>query len=122
MGKIKQTDIKSQSYYFYNDIINLDEFYGSKIKVDKKDFNETDLYYLGYEYKKKITECKYINSVNLLYLRILDMKDQFKKDKGDNVWYLKIFGDADVLKKFGKVLKLKLKKILVVLYSMIKIT
>ena len=43
----------------------------------------------------KITECNEINSVNPLYLKIKDMKGQFKK--GDNVWYLIIFGDANVL-------------------------
>ena len=65
MGELKQINIKNWSYYFYNDIIDLDEFDGSKIKVDKKDFNDIDIYYLGYEYKKKITECNKINSVNL---------------------------------------------------------
>ena len=49
MGKIKQINIKNQTYYFYNDIINLDEFDKSKIKVDKQNFNEIDIYYLGYE-------------------------------------------------------------------------
>ena len=53
------------------------------------------------------------------------MKGQFKKGKGDNVWYLITFGDANVLKKFANIWKsvrAKLKKIKVVLYSMIKIT
>ena len=36
MEEIKQTNIKNQTYYFCNDIINLDEFDRSKIKVDKK--------------------------------------------------------------------------------------
>ena len=36
MGEIKQINIKNRTYYFYNDIIDLDEFDGSKIKVDKK--------------------------------------------------------------------------------------
>ena len=53
--------------------------------------------------RKKITECNEINSVNPLYLRIKDMKGQFKKGKGDNVWYLIIFGDADVLRKFANI-------------------
>ena len=35
MGEIKQINIKNRTYYFYNDIIGLDEFDGSKIKVDK---------------------------------------------------------------------------------------
>ena len=77
----------------------------SKIKVDRKNFNDIDIYYLGYEYKKKITEFNKIDSVNPLYLEIKDMKGQFKKVKDDNVWYLIIFGDADVLKKFANVWK-----------------
>ena len=52
-----KTNIKNQSYYFYNDIIHLDEFDGSKIKVDTKNFNHIDIYYLRYESKKKNTEC-----------------------------------------------------------------
>ena len=105
MGEIKQINIKNRTYYFYNDIIDLDEFDGSKIKVDKKNFNDIDIYYLGYEYKKKITECNEINSVNPLYLRITDMKGQFKKGKDDNTWYLIIFGDIDVLRKFANICK-----------------
>ena len=105
MGELKEINIKNRTYYFYNDIINLYEFDGSKIKVDKKNFNDIDIYYLGYEHKKKITECNEINSVNPLYLRIKDMKGQFKKGKGDNVWYLIIFGDADVLRKFANIWK-----------------
>ena len=67
MGEIKQINIKNRTYHFYNDIINLDEFDGRKIKVDRKNFNDIDIYYLGYEYKKKITECNEINSVKPLY-------------------------------------------------------
>ena len=55
--------------------------------------------------RKNITECNKINSVNPLYLRINDMKGQFKKGKGDNVWYLVIFGDADVLRKSANIWK-----------------
>ena len=35
METIKETTIKNRTYYFYND-----EFDESKIKVDKKDFND----------------------------------------------------------------------------------
>ena len=70
----------------------------SKIKVDKKDFNDIDIYYLGYEHKKKISECNVINSVNLLYLRIVDMKGQFEKGK-DDAWYLIISYKDDVYEK-----------------------
>ena len=33
------------------------------------------------------------------------MKGQFKKGKGDNIWYLIIFGDTDDLKKFANIRK-----------------
>ena len=98
MGTIKEINIKNRTYYYYNDIIDLDEFDESKIKVDKKDFNDIDIYYLGYEYKKKITECNIIRSVNPLYLRIIDIKGQFEKGK-DDTWYLVISDKDDVYKK-----------------------
>ena len=105
MGAIKQINIKNRTYYFDNDIINLDKFNESKIKIDRKNFNDIDIYYLGYEYKKKNTQCNEINSVNPLYLRIKDMKGQFKKSKGDNVWYLIISNDANILRKFANIWK-----------------
>ena len=55
MGEIKQVNIKNRTYYFYNDIKNIDEFDESKIKVGRENFNDIDIYYLGYEYKKKFT-------------------------------------------------------------------
>ena len=33
------------------------------------------------------------------------MKGQFKKGKGDNLWYLIIFADADILGKFTNIWK-----------------
>ena len=67
MVETKQINIKIKIYYFYNNVINLDEFdRGSQIKVGKKDFNDIDIYYLSYEHKKKITEWDKINSVNQL--------------------------------------------------------
>ena len=76
MGEIKQIN-KHRTYYFCNDAINLDEYDESKIKVDRKNFNDIDIHYLGYEYKKETTKRNEKNSVNPLYLRIKDMKGQF---------------------------------------------
>ena len=105
MRELRKINIKNRSYYFYSDIIDFDEFDESKIKIDKKDFNDIDIYYLGYKYKKQITEYNVINSVNPLYLRIRDMKGQFKKGKDGNIWYLIIFGNADILRKFANIWK-----------------
>ena len=106
MEELRQKNTKNHSYYFYNDIIDFDEFDESKIKIDKKDFNDINISYLGYEYKKKITECNVINSVNPIYLRIRDITGQFKKNKDGNAWYLIISDDADILRKFANIWKI----------------
>ena len=36
MGTVKQINIKNQTYYFYNDIIDLQSFDSSLLKIDKK--------------------------------------------------------------------------------------
>ena len=104
METIKQVNIKNRTYYFYNDIIDLDEFDESKIKVDKKDFNDIDIYYLGYEHKKNISKCNVLNSVNPPYLRIVDTNGQFEKRK-DDAWYLVISDHDGILKKAVDIFK-----------------
>ena len=36
MGTVKQINIKNQTYYFYNHIIDLENFDSSLLKLDKK--------------------------------------------------------------------------------------
>ena len=48
MGKIRQINIKNRTYYFYNDQIDLKDFDARLLKIDKKDYNEIDIYYIGY--------------------------------------------------------------------------
>ena len=104
METIKEETIKNRTYYFYNDIINFDEFDESRIRVDKKDCNDIDICYLGYEHKKKISECNVINSKNPLYLRTITMNGQFEKGK-DDAWHLVISDKDDVCKKLVDILE-----------------
>ena len=69
MGETKQINIKNRTYYFYNDQINLNDFDARLSKIDKKDYNEIDIYYIGYVTIKKNGDYN-INSVNPLYLMI----------------------------------------------------
>ena len=48
MGQIRQINIKNRNYYFYNDQINLKDFDARLLKVEKKDYKEIDIYYIGY--------------------------------------------------------------------------
>ena len=52
MGTLKQINIKNQTYYFYNDIINLN-FDSSLLKIDKKSYKNIGIYHIGYITNKK---------------------------------------------------------------------
>ena len=48
MGEVKQINIKNQTSYFYNDIIDLKNFAASLWKVDKKSYKNIGIYIIGY--------------------------------------------------------------------------
>ena len=104
MGRTRQIDVKNRTYYFYNDQINLKDFDASLLKVDKKDYKEIDIYYIGYVTVKKIANCNNINSVNPLYLMINEMIGHFE-EKNENKYL--VLDDLDenkeVLKKYEEV-------------------
>ena len=81
MGEVKQINIKNRTYYFYNDQIDLKDFDAKLLKIDKKDYNEIDIYYIGYVTVKKIANCNNINSVNPLYLMINEIIGCFEEKK-----------------------------------------
>ena len=68
MGGVKQINIKNRTYYFYNDIIDLENFDSSLLKLDKKSYKDIGIYNIGYITIKKIDDCENINSVNSLCL------------------------------------------------------
>ena len=70
MDTTKQINIKNRTYYFYNDIIDLENFDAGLLKIDKKSYKDINIYNIGYVTKKKIGNCMNINSVNPLYLGI----------------------------------------------------
>ena len=70
MGTIKQIYIKNRTYYFYNDIIDLENFNSSLLKLDKKSYKDIGIYNIGHITIKKSGDCKNIYGVNPLYLHI----------------------------------------------------
>ena len=44
MGRIKQTNIKNHTYYFFNDMINIKDFDSNLLKIDKKSFKNIAIY------------------------------------------------------------------------------
>ena len=79
------------------------------LKINKKYYNEVDIYYIGYMNIKKIGYYNNINSVNPLYLMINQMIGHFEcnsiKEKNGNKYL--VLDDLDenkeVLKKYEEV-------------------
>ena len=66
-NKVKDIDVKNRTYYFFNDIIIINNFDPNNIKIDEKSYKNILTYYNGYV---TIKDSKYVkvNSVNPLYL------------------------------------------------------
>ena len=104
MQKIRQINIKNWTCYFYNDQIDLKDFDTKLLKIDKKDYNEIDIYYIGYVTVKKIANCNNINSVNPLYLMINEMIGHFEEKNGNKYLVLDdVDENKEVLKKYEEV-------------------
>ena len=74
------------------------------LKIDKNDYNDIGIYYIGYVTVKDIANCNNINCVNPLYLMINEMIGPFKEKNGHKHLVL---GDVDenneVLKKYREI-------------------
>ena len=42
MGNTKEINIKNRTYYFFNDIINIEDFSPSLVKIDWKSYKKDD--------------------------------------------------------------------------------
>ena len=48
MGSIKGRNIKDRTYYFYNDVIDIETFDSNNLKLDKKSYKDLDIYNISY--------------------------------------------------------------------------
>ena len=104
MEKIKQINIKNRTYYFYNDIIDIETFDPSMLKLDKKSYKDLDIYNIGYITIKKIGYGYDINSVNPLYLRITHASGYIEEINGDkHLVFDSIDKNKELLKNYNEV-------------------
>ena len=83
METIKQINIKNGTYYFSNDIIDIETFDSNMLKLDKKSYKNLDIYNIGFTIKA-IGSAYDINSVNPLYLRMKNVNgyiEEINEDK-----------------------------------------
>ena len=77
MKQVKQINIKNRSYYFFDDMDDID-FHSNLLKIDKKSHKDIDIYYIGYITIKKFSDYENIHSINWLYLIIHSATWYFK--------------------------------------------
>ena len=96
---VKSLEIKNTSYYYYDDIVHVDEFDKNLIKVNKTESRiGADIYYIGYIVNKPQYN---INSVNPLHLILKDVTCTVEKIEGSSDRYLVIdLSNKDVLNVF----------------------
>ena len=98
MGQVKEINIKNQTYYFFNDMINIKNLQSNLLKTDKKSYKDIDIYYIGYITIRKFGDCENIHSVNPLYLIINSATGHFK-EKNDGKYLI-----LDSTEKYEEVL------------------
>ena len=102
MRSIKEINIKNQTYYFFDEMINIKYFHSNLLKIEKKSYKDIDICYIGYITVKDSDYVK-INSVNPLYLMIGKLNGNTEEK---NVRKYLVFDSADknkeVLKKYNE--------------------
>ena len=81
MGQVKEINIKNQTYYFFDDMIDIKKFHSNLLKIDKKLHEDTNIYHIGYITIKKFSDYENIHSVNPLHLMITSVTGHFKEIK-----------------------------------------
>ena len=109
MRSTKQINIKNQTYYLFNDMINIKNFDPNLIKIDKKSYQNIGIYQIGYITIKNINDCENINSVNPLHLMISEIGGYIKTESNGNKYltFASIDKNKKVLEKYTK-LRMKL--------------
>ena len=59
MGSIKEININNQTYYFFNDMINIENFDLDLLKIDNKSCKNIYIFYIGF------IKIKDLDSVNI---------------------------------------------------------
>ena len=83
MGEFKEINMKNQTYYFFDDIIDIKNFHSNLLKIDKNLHKDIDIYYIGYIMIKKFSDYENIHSVNPLYLIIHSATGHFEEKSSE---------------------------------------
>ena len=101
---VESLKIKNESYYYWDDMVYLDDFNVDLIKIVRID---ADIYYIG----NVVNKPQYnINSINPLYLVVRHLFGRVEKIQDSSGRYLVVDeNNKEVINVFDKLWKLKMK-------------
>ena len=100
MRNITEINIKNKSYYFLDDMGNINNFDSNLLKIDRKSYKHINIYCIGY-ITKQDSRYANIDSVKLLHFFVYRV-DGFIEEKDENKYLNSASTDKnkDVLKKY----------------------
>ena len=101
---VKDINIKNQTYFFFYDIIYIENFDPKNIKIDEKSYKNILIYYIEYVTIKK--DLKNV-SVNPLYIIFGKINGYFEDINGDK--YLMLLSTNESKEKIKKYEELSIK-------------
>ena len=97
-NKIKDTDIKNCTYYFFNDIIDIENFNPNNTKIDEKSYKNILIYNIGYVTIKEYVK---IYSENCLYLIFRNVNEYFEEvNKSKYLTLVRTNESKEMIKKY----------------------
>ena len=59
MGEVKERNIKNRTYYYFDGMIDIRKFESNLLKIDKTLHRDLDIYHIGYNTIKKLSNCNF---------------------------------------------------------------
>ena len=67
---VKDINIKNRTYYFFNDIIYIENFDANNIRIDEKSYKNIFIYYIGYVTIKKDLKLYIVNPLYFIFEQV----------------------------------------------------
>ena len=80
-NKVKEIHMKNRAYYFFNDIINIENFDPSYIEVDEKSNKDILIYYIGYVTIKEYVKIYSVNPLHLIFRYVNGCSEEINGNK-----------------------------------------
>ena len=88
MGRVKQINVQSWTYYFYIDMINIKNFEPNLLQIDKKSYKNIGIYNIRYVTIKKLMIVKIFTVWILCIWLLIRQVDIWKNKMKINTWFL----------------------------------